>query len=432
MGNVLSHSQEQNKSKPQDLEAHYYTGQGAQAKNISQIMHKKSEFSSDAVVRGFQEAVIARKQGEYQKKIDTLTGEKNTLDTEVAELRASIGDTKLVKDRDSLLEQYEMMRDEKKKWQEKIQEAADKVYNLENDWQRALQARNNQTDEEADEAIAKEQEELAAVMAELAEHNEQVERYERSRAEMDDATGLFASTKRTYYAKRAESHSADIEKYTLKYAEQKEKIDGLLAQNAKVQSTRTAYQQAVSEQQDIQEAYETYKLAFDEFCMQNVQYFAVNADVHAEEDRAEEEKTQKYLDAYGKKTEAGFKKAQIAENEHQKDEVIEKVKRADVLDMSKTKYEDTVRAIVVDGEAYYDRMQLGDTGADASQLTAEERAVKSSEASGQVEADEEKIMIEEQKIISWRIWKYLSISILITSWNIWSMMRIRQILYSGC
>lgn len=411
MGNVLSHTQEQNKSKPQDLEAHYYTGQGAQAKNISRIMHKKSGFSSDAEVRSFQEAVVASRQGEYQKKIDTLTGEKNTLDTEAAEMRASIGDAELVKDRDSLLAQYEMMRGEKKKWQEKIQEAADKVYNLENDWQRALQARNNQTDEEADEAIAKEQEELAAVMAELAKHNEQVEHYERSRAEMDDDTGLFASTKRTYYAKRAASHSADIEKYTKKYAEQKEKIDGLLAQNAKVQSTRAAYQQAVSEQQDIQEAYKTYKLAFDEFCIQNVQYFAVNADAH-EEDRAAEEKTEKYLDAYGKKTEAGFKQAQIDENTQQKEAVEEKVKSADVLDMSKAKYEGTVRAIAVDGEMYYDRTQLGDTGADASQLTSEERVARSSDVEDLIEADEEKIMLEEQKVIgqleNLEVFKYIN------------------------
>lgn len=391
MGNVLSNEQ--------DLQAHYYTGKGEKAKHGSRIMQKMDEYSSDDEVRSFQEAVVKSRQKEYQDKIDAIGIEKETLDTQYKALRDSISDADLVKNKDNLLMQYELMLGEGKKWQTRMQEAADKVYERENEWKRALQARNNQTDKEADETIEKEQEELERLRAKVAEHSEQVEYYGLHHMAMDDAAGIFAKTKRMYYAKRAASHSSDMQKYALKYAEQKEKIDNLLAQKEQVKSTLEAYQQAVYEQQDMQECYETYNRAFDEFCIQNAKAFAVNAGAKTEEERAQARKNQKYLEAYDRKIQSDAKQAQIDENMQQKDEVAAKVKRADVLDMSKTGYKDTVRAIALDGEMYYDRRQLVDTDEEAARLTADERAAKSSDVAAQVETDEEKILVEEAKII---------------------------------
>ena len=404
MGNVLSNEQ--------DLQAHYYTGKGQKAKHGSRIMQKMDEYSSDDEVRSFQEAVVKSRQKEYQKKINAIGKEKKTLNTQYKALRKSISDADLVKNKDNLLMQYELMLGEEKKWKARMQEAADKVYERENEWQRAMQARNNQTDKEADETIEKEKEELERLKAKVAEHSGQVEYYGLHHIAMDDAAGIFAKTKRMYYAKRADSHSADMQKYALKYAEQKEKIDGLLAQKEQVKDALEAYRQAVYEQQEIQECYKTYNQAFDEFCIQNAKSFAVNADAKTEEEIEEARKNQKYLEAYDKKIQLDAKRAQIDENKKQKNAVPEKVKRADVLDMSKTGYKDTVRAIALDGEMYYDRAQLVDTDEEAARLTADKRVAKSSDVADRVEADEEKILVEEAKIIdqleNLEVFKYIN------------------------
>lgn len=404
MGNVLSNEQ--------DLQAHDYTGKGQKAKHGSRIMQKMDEYSSDDEVRSFQEAVVKSRQKEYQKKINAIGKEKKTLNTQYKALRKSISDADLVKNKDNLLMQYELMLDEEKKYQVRVQNAAAKVYERKNEWQRALQARNNQTDKEADETIEKEKEELERLKAKVAEHSEQVEHYGLQRSAMNDATGIFASTKKMYYAKRAASHSADLQKFALKYAAQKEKIDGLLAQKEQVKNTLEAYQQAVYEQQEIQACYEIYNHDFDEFCMLNAKSFAVNADAKTEEEIEEARKNQKYLEAYDKKIQLDAKRAQINENKKQKDAVPEKVKRADVLDMSKTGYKDTVRAIALDGEMYYDRRQLVDTDEEAARLTTDKRVAKSSDVADRVETDEEKILVEEAKIIdqleNLEIFKYIN------------------------
>ena len=387
----------------QDLEAHMFTGQGREAKHMSRIMHGQTAYAADEQIRGFQEAVVAKKQEEYMEKINALLRNRWGQRQQANRIR-SVMDQAFLQNNDALLGEYEQLTKQTNEWRVKERTAAGQLQVFQNEWLRTPQARKHMTPQNVADEIAAEEKKLAAIGQKIMTSSDALAQAVDSGAQYEQGTGLFASAKKRFYTRKSASASERMEKYSEQYLKQEEKIRGLKAQQTRTTQIGASYWQTLRELEYAQAVHEEYERRLTDFCARNAHFFAVDLrdNLTPEEQEANVQK-QKYLEAYGLRRQSELAPLQAEELRQKSNEVEAQVQRADVLDMAKTGYDGTVRAIALDGEMYYDRMQLYQMDEQQERnlhYNPETRAVKSTDVGGLVERDEEKILLEEESVIN--------------------------------
>ena len=438
-----------------DLQGHQATGRGQRAKFRSRIGNLNPEYSQDEDERGFQRAFVMSWQSKYQKKIDDLSASRDDEKEQAAQIRNELPEP-FLQSTESLMEAYQFLLQQSKECQIRVQTAIEKMHGLQNQWKRNPYVRNRMTSTDAANEIEAETKKRSDISSKLESSQAALALAKANRESYEGSAEVFAGAKRWYYERKIASAEADVKEYKLQYQKQNQKVKRLEAQKEYMKHLRTAYRQERSEREHAQELHEEYERLITAFCDMYASSFAVNlSDNLTQEEREENEKKQKYLKAYGLRRQAEIDQSEINENTKNRDAIEAKVQRAGVLNMARTGYQETIRAIILDGEMYYDSTQLDaevrrrieraqqneqieqeqpieqnvqeeqnaqieqaeqnaqadqnaqiEQDAQADQHVQEEqrnqmdRAVQSKYMEGLVERDEEKILLEEESVIN--------------------------------
>ena len=136
-----------------DLSAHTYTGKGREAKHSSQMVHEKTEYSSQEAEGNFQRALVDKLSEEYQAKVNELQTRKAENETQIQAYKNMLGKED---DRsDAILQSFMEVCENERKCRQEQRDALEEAQTLENDL-----ARRQLNDDNDRKLLAEEEEKL--------------------------------------------------------------------------------------------------------------------------------------------------------------------------------------------------------------------------------------------------------------------------------
>ena len=137
----------------QDLSAHTFTGKGREAKHSSQVVHEKTEYSSQEAEGNFQRALVDKLSEEYQAKVNELQTRKAENETQIQAYKNMLGRED---DRsDAILQSFMEVCENERKCRQEQRDALEEAQTLENDL-----ARRQLNDDNDRKLLAEEEEKL--------------------------------------------------------------------------------------------------------------------------------------------------------------------------------------------------------------------------------------------------------------------------------
>ena len=368
----------------QDLQAHFYTGNGPQAKHQSQIVHQKTDYSKDIDEQIFQVGVVNRLEQEYQTEIDELRQTRELKNTEIAKHKNKMKSKGLFDENEAILETFEEMCRKKKSSAEDAVAAKEQYTVLAQELEQTKVLLPTVQKE-----LARREAELETTRVQLEQHTRQVADSKSTLAELDLNGGSFATAKTWYYKKKADRHTQLCRELMAKEEELTDLIKRYKSQEQFITDELRMMDEKLHE---LQETEVNSRLASDAYNEITI--------------RISNELTGRFTQNYADGDGANYLKAHVAtqkkeqldqdltKKEEAKQAVKSQVQNAEILDMSQKGYNKTVRAISVGGKMYYDNTQLADENKVAPQIADSEQV------RDKIEEKEERTFLEEEKVIS--------------------------------
>ena len=368
-----------------DLSAHTYTGKGREAKHSSQMVHEKTEYSSQEAEGNFQRALVDKLSEEYQAKVNELQTRKSENETQIQAYKNMLGRED---DRsDAILQSFMEVCENERKCRQEQRDALEEAQTLENDL-----ARRQLNDDNDRKLLAEEEEKLEKLFHKIESRVNDFEEYNGKQNALETDEGLFAGARSWFYQRRARSKMESQQELTEEYGRQHDVVNQYRNRIKAVQQQQTEMQQRIAL---LREQAQIAKISADQYGELADQISAEHAMRFTQDYTENGAHSREYLEAYGLSQENKKTAQEIEANLEKKAGVDKTVQNADILNMATKGYQGTVRAISVDGKMYYDNTQLAEDGDENAP-----KVIDSEQARDFVEEEEEKIQLEEEKIVN--------------------------------
>lgn len=369
----------------QDLSAHTFTGKGRGAKHSSQVVHEKTEYSSQEAEGNFQRALVDKLSEEYQAKVNELQTRKAENETQIQAYKNMLGEED---DRsDAILQSFMEVCENERKYRQEQRDALEEAQTLENDL-----ARRQLNDDNDRKLLAEEEEKLEKLFHKIESRVNDFEEYNGKKNALETDEGLFAGARSWFYQRRAKSKMESHQELSAEYGRQQEIVNQYRNRINAVKQQQEELQQRIAL---LREQAQIAKLSADQYGELADQISAEHAIRFTQDYTENDAHGREYLQAYGLKQENKKTAQEIETNLEKKAGVEKTVQNADILNMATKGYQGTVRAISVDGKMYYDNTQLAEDGDENAP-----KVIDSEQARDFVEEEEEKIQLEEEKIVN--------------------------------
>lgn len=369
----------------QDLSAHTFTGKGRGAKHSSQVVHEKTEYSSQEAEGNFQRALVDKLSEEYQAKVNELQTRKAENENQIQAYKNMLGEED---DRsDAILQSFMEVCENERKYRQEQRDALEEAQTLENDL-----ARRQLNDDNDRKLLAEEEEKLEKLFHKIESRVNDFEEYNGKKNALETDEGLFAGARSWFYQRRAKSKMESHQELSAEYGRQQEIVNQYRNRINAVKQQQEELQQRIAL---LREQAQIAKLSADQYGELADQISAEHAIRFTQDYTENDAHGREYLQAYGLKQENKKTAQEIETNLEKKAGVEKTVQNADILNMATKGYQGTVRAISVDGKMYYDNTQLAEDGDENAP-----KVIDSEQARDFVEEEEEKIQLEEEKIVN--------------------------------
>lgn len=368
-----------------DLSAHTYTGKGRAAKHSSQMVHEKTEYSSQEAEGNFQRALVDKLSEEYQAKVNELQTRKAENENQIQAYKNMLG--REGEKSDEILKSFmDACAGEQNCLQEQ-RDALEEAQILENDL-----VRRQLNDENDRRLLAEEEEKLEKLFHKIESRVNDFEEYNGKQNALETEEGLFAGARSWFYQRRARSKMESQQELSEEYGRQYDVVNQYRNRIKAVEQQQAEMRQRIDmlrqQAQIAKETADQYGQIVNQISVEYAIRFTENYTENGAHSR-------EYLEAYGLSQENKKTAQEIEANLEKKAGVEKTVQNADILNMATKGYQGTVRAISVDGKMYYDNTQLAEDGDEDAP-----KVIDSEQAQDFVEEEEEKIQLEEEKIVT--------------------------------